>query len=332
MAAVEQYAGVASLRRVTSLARGVLEPFAIQDWIVGAYLLVLSGAAALGSGPMRNLSLVRMSGLLLVYVAAMFLARLYVRNRVSAALLYRVAIYGSVQLSYFWLRDLLAAATHRMYDAELHVADLRLFGVEPSLWAERFVSTTTTEWFAFFYFGYFLVLAVHVLPMLFFSKRTALLAEFGFLTITVYCVAQATYLLVPAFGPHRWLAGSFQNDLPVGFWYDAVLKAVRSGGAERDAFPSLHTAGPAALALFSFRHRRALPFKYTWPVTAFFTANIIVATVFLRWHYLIDIIAGLVLAGSAMVAATYVTRVEARRRAQLGLPDVWPAYQARPAE
>jgi membrane-associated phospholipid phosphatase len=75
-----------------------------------------------------------------------------------------------------------------------------------------------------------------------------------------------------------------------------VHDTVSAAGAMLDIFPSLHTAYPTLLTLYSLRYRHTLPFRYTAPVTAFFTANIIIATLFLRWHYAVDVLAGLLLA------------------------------------
>jgi membrane-associated phospholipid phosphatase len=102
-----------------------------------------------------------------------------------------------------------------------------------------------------------------------------------------------------------------------------VLNAVNSGGAQKDIFPSLHTAGPFFVSLFSFRHRDKWPFKYTWPFVAFFSANIVIATMFLRWHYLIDVLAGIALSTSAFFLAGIVSRSEIDHREQSGLSPVW---------
>jgi hypothetical protein len=59
-----------------------------------------------------------------------------------------------------------------------------------------------------------------------------------------------------------------------------------------------HSAAPTFFAWFSFRHRNRPPFKYTWAVIAFLATQTIIAMMFLRWHYLIDIIAGLATAGT----------------------------------
>jgi len=71
-------------------------------------------------------------------------------------------------------------------DQKLYELDLSLFHIEPAMAWDRYVNPTTTEWFAFFYFGYFALLAVNVLPMVFFSRRLRLTAEFALGMITVY--------------------------------------------------------------------------------------------------------------------------------------------------
>jgi membrane-associated phospholipid phosphatase len=245
-------------------------------------------------------------------------------------ILHRLAVYGTVQISYFELRELLPVVNSSTLDAELSRIDERILHFEPSLFLDRFVTPTTTEWFAFFYFGYFLLLASHVLPMVFFSRRTGLLAEFALGMIIVYATAHTLYMVVPGYGPVRYLAHRYQNELPSGVWLDAVLNAVQSGGAQKDIFPSLHTGGPVFLSLFSFRHRDKLPFKYTWPFVTFFSANIMIATMFLRWHYLIDVIAGFSLSLAGSIVAARIAKREGAYREQLGLQPVWTAISWRP--
>ena len=128
-----------------------------------------------------------------------------------------------------------------------------------------------------------------------------------------------------AFAAGAIMAGHFQHELPHGMWMDMVLSTVATGGAQMDIFPSLHTATPTFIAMFSFRHRNKLPFKYTWPVVVFFAVNIIIATMFLRWHYIIDVVAGLTLATLAVLLSTRLTRIEAGRRFRLATEN-WPTF------
>ena len=199
---------------------------------------------------------------------------------------------------------------------------------------DRFVSPATTEWFSFFYFGYFFLLAVHVIPLLLFSTRERLLSEFSLGMLCIFCVGHIGYMLVPGFGPYRAMPDAFQNVLPSGTWMDLVNATVASRGAQKDIFPSLHTAAPTFILLFSFRNRAHVPFRWSWPLVAFFAANIVIATMFLRWHYFIDVVAGVLLAWLGISAAALLTRREFARRRELGLTQSWPLFfdPTRPAD
>ena len=276
------------------------------------------------ASPVRSRCLGHVALMLAFCVAVLALVRGGIaKGTFWSPLAYRVAVYGTVQISYFELRELLPLVNSTSLDAQLSYVDESIFHFEPSLFLDRFISPATTEWFAFFYFGYFALLAVHVLPLVFFSRRHELIAEFALGMIFVYAAAHTLYMVVPGYGPIRHLAGRYQNPLPPGLWLNAVLDAVSSGGAQKDIFPSLHTAGPMFLSLFSFRHRARLPFKYTWHFVAFFSANIIIATMFLRWHYLVDVLAGLALAAFGFALSIVVSPRETALREKRGLQAAW---------
>ena len=102
-----------------------------------------------------------------------------------------------------------------------------------------------------------------------------------------------------------------------------MRETVDAGGAQKDIFPSLHTAVPTFIAIFSFRHRRLVPFKYSWPVMAFVATQIIIATLFLRWHYLVDVVAGLTLATTAAFLGPHIADWEAARRERMSVQPAW---------
>jgi PAP2 superfamily len=304
----------------------LVHELAIHDWIVISYLTVLTLAVSMSEdSPVRTRCLGHVAMMLAFAVVVLtFVRGGLVKDNFVAPLAYRFAVYGTVQISYFELRELLPLVNPSALDAQLSFIDEHVLHFEPSLFMDRLVTPTTTEWFAFFYFGYFALLASHVLPMVFVSRRSALVAPFALGMIFVYAMAHTLYMVVPGYGPVRYLAERYQHDLPSGVWLNAVLNAVQSGGAQKDIFPSLHTAGPVFISLFSFHHRDKLPFKYTWPFVSFFSANIVIATMFLRWHYLIDVIAGLTLSVGGFYLATWVSRREVQYREQNGYQPVWP--------
>jgi hypothetical protein len=291
-----------------------------QDWYIAAYFTVMALAILCGSGPGREHSLSLVATDASCLLVGLVLTRGGVLKSLAfpSALLYRLTVWLTVFCSYFQLRHILPAVSERAVDGDLLAFDLRVFHVEPSVAWDRFVTPVTTEWFAFFYFGYFFLLSAHVLTIMVAAKSAFRLAHFALGIFLVFCTGHLVYMLVPGYGPYRFLAGSFQHELTGGPFWHAVQATVSAGGALKDIFPSLHTACPTYFALFSLRHRKVLPYKYTWIVTSFCATQIIVATMFLRWHYLIDIVAGVTLAIFAVTVGEALVVWDAERRDRLG--------------
>ena len=119
------------------------------------------------------------------------------------------------------------------------------------------------------------------------------------------------YTLVPGAGPFATLA--FEEPLHGGFWWRQVQVTVAAAGAQLDIFPSLHTAFPVYFTLFAIGNRDDPLLRWAWPLLGFIALNIVVATMFLRWHWFIDVAFGLVLAYAARRFSLFVADREALR-------------------
>jgi hypothetical protein len=306
-------------------ATSVVRNFASQDWLMLGYLVVLLAALALGTGPNRSACLIRVAADLVGFLFILGLVRGQLLRWGSAAssLIYRTAVIGTLLSSFFQLRDILPAVSPWTDDARIYAFDLNVFGFEPSVALDRFVTPRTTEWFAFFYFLYFLILCVHVLPMVYWQRDAHRLARFATGVLLIFLTAHVVYMIVPGFGPYWYLKGTFHHELRGGTFWRLVREAVEAGGAQKDIFPSLHTAVPTYFAVFSFRQRKTVPFKYWWPVIAFLATQMIIATMFLRWHYLIDVVAGVAFAVTGALLGQRIADWERAKRERLGLQPVW---------
>ncbi len=313
-----------------SVVQRTVRNLAVQDWVFLAYFTIFFFALVFGSGPNRPPQMMRVGGDMLVLVTGLLATRgelLQPGTRLSS-LVYRFTIFGTIFLSYFQLQYILPGVSSRAFDAQILSLDMKLFGFEPAVAWDQFVTPVTTEWFAFFYFGYFGLLALHVLPFLLWAKDRDLTARFSLGVYTVFCTAHILYMVVPGFGPYKTL--HFDHELTGGPFWHLVVQTVTGAGAQKDIFPSLHTAVPTYFVLFSFINRHRAPFKYTWPLVAAFASQIVIATMFLRWHYLIDIFAGMTLATCAVIASTKINAWERARRTRLGLPPIFgPALSFR---
>lgn len=307
--------------------RTLVRQTSFLDRFLFAYYAALFACCVFGTGERRCLASATIGFFLALYFGSLVVVRGSLVRGTPAGLIYRFGVYGVFQTSYFALRWVLPAARTAVLDGPLLALDLRLFRFEPAIYLDRFVNAGTTEWFAFFYFSYFFVLGSFVLPMLFLCRDEPLLSEFATGICLVFGTAHLLYIVVPGYGP--WWYLHFAHPLPHGRFLDIVMSAVHAGGAQKDIFPSLHTAGPTFLTFFALRHRARTPFKKVWPVIAFFAGNIVIATLFLRWHYAIDVVAGLTLSFVMVRVAAVITRRETVDRKAQGLQPAWPGLRGR---
>lgn len=244
------------------------------------------------------------------------------------ALGYRLSLVGAVVGCYLAMRDYLLARQAVLLDAPLLQLDRALFGETPALAWQHLATPAVVEWFAFFYFSYYALHVLNVLGSALFDDGPRM-AELLFSAMFVACAGYVGYTLIPGVGPHATL--EFEQPLRGYTFFGLVQGTVAAAGAQLDIFPSLHTAFPTLFALHAFRHRGRAPFRYLWPLSALFAFNIVIATMFLRWHYAVDVVAGLGLALGAHRLGIRVVQREARRPSQGRQPAfdaLWAAARA----
>jgi hypothetical protein len=237
------------------------------------------------------------------------------------AFIYRVGLFAPMLTSYFELRFLLPALQPHLLDLRLYALDRAIFGTTPSLWLAQFNHRPLVEWISFFYYSYFYLLAAIILPTLFFDKGVRH-RQFLIGALVVCGGGHVIYTLVPGVGPFRTI--DFPAPIDGGFWWHQVQTTVAQAGAQLDIFPSLHTAYPTYFTLHAWAYRREAPFRQTWFFIAIFTAHMVAATMFLRWHWFVDVLAGALLAFTARAIAVAIERRE-RTRTEDGDPrqQIW---------
>jgi hypothetical protein len=244
-----------------------------------------------------------------------------IRGQRARALTYRLGLFAPMVLSYFQMRALLPALQPDLMDHRLFTIDLWLLGTTPAVWMEVWNVEPVVEWLSFFYYTHFFVMTLMLGPSLFLGtgrRMQELMA--GALLVTA--VGHFLYTIVPGAGPYATIA--FDQPLQGGFWWNQVELTVATAGAQLDIFPSLHTAWPAYFTLHAFAYRDTQPFRWLWPVLGLVAVNIIIATMFLRWHWFIDVAAGLLLAFAARrFAVALASREELRGSLYDARQPVW---------
>ncbi|NOY91961.1 MAG: hypothetical protein GXP55_12260 [Deltaproteobacteria bacterium] len=307
-------ASVHPKRSASGALAATLANFAIQDWGALAFHVYMTTRVLMApDSPDATIARRFSAVLLMITVTALALTRgELVKNRRARALIYRIGLFAPMPGSYFALRHLLPALQPHLLDPVLHHIDIILLGQTPSVWLAQFDRPAVIEWFSFFYYSYFWLLAAVLLPSLFLDRGRHFVELMlgGFI---VCACAHIGYTLVPGAGPHA--AIHFAQPIHGGFWWAQVEHTVAAAGAQFDIFPSLHTGYPAFFAIHFFVNRKRRVYRYAWPIVTFFSLNIIVATLLLRWHWAIDVAAGLTLAFAAQRIAHHLSARECARGA-----------------
>lgn len=173
-------------------------------------------------------------------------------------------------------------------------ADIWLFGVEPTLWAQKFYRPWLTDFLSFFYASY-LPMTV-LLPGILYAKKRDLQAREALLGIVLcFYAGYFLYIAFPAVPPRLYIADQFTERLEGGFLMSTQRAMVSiTESSSRAAFPSLHAAITLLTLIYSFRFIRKL-FWFLLPQALL----LLVATIYLRHHYIVDLFAGFALALAA---------------------------------
>lgn len=233
------------------------------------------------------------------------------RPGVWGSLGFRVLLFSAILGPFMLgLRKALAALQPTLLDPELIALDRALFGEVPAVVMEPYVYPFLVEWLAFFYFSYFAMVGGAIIPAVV-KGRDAVRNERLYGIIFIMILGNVIYTLVPGKGPYA--AIPFSTPLEGGPFWGMVEEMVAMVGPQLDIFPSLHTAVPVFLAIHTFQNRTSRMLKWlAWPLV-FATVNIVIATMYLRWHYAIDVVAGLVMAIAGLLVARWAQRLDARR-------------------
>jgi membrane-associated phospholipid phosphatase len=269
--------------------RPVLRP---SDLLTLSFLVLLSGLAVLSAR--MNAS---WAGLLATYTALAIAILAVAAYRTRAAPVKKGFYLSFVVtvitvLSIFNSLGLLIAGIHTTtFDAYLIIVDHALFGVHPTVWMERLTSPTLSALLQFAYLSYYFI-PVSLGAVLIARGRFGEFEEALFGILLCFYLSYVGYLLVPAIGPRFTLNHLQTGSLQVSPFIEKIQDVLN--GLEKnktDAFPSGHTAVSLMTLYYAWKEKEKRLFAGLIP----FVAGLIISTVYLRYHYVIDVIAGMAL-------------------------------------
>jgi membrane-associated phospholipid phosphatase len=284
-------------------ALDALHLVAISFFLATALAGLARGADGAGTGVLAF-------GLLLAATAA--LAWRVRRESPSSAL--RALHVGwclvSLPATFTALRWLQAAVARpeAAFDDRLAALDRDWLGVDVARWSEGFLTAPVADVFMVFYFVYFLMPLVAFGAFLRESDRARTYRAMFAVAFGVYA-CYMLYLLVPAAGPrHAYVNRS--APLPEGWITGRMHDFIRDLEPQPfDAFPSCHVVLGVLCAAMTWPFRRL-----RWPM-AVAAAGTVLSTVVLRYHYVVDDLAGFAVVGLALGAVKALDARIARKAA-----------------
>lgn len=258
-----------------------MEVLASTDRLALSVLAAL-GAVALACGSPRACLMLAAFALVVVLVAY-----LGTRSR-SAKITHDLAPAIFIPCMFNLVFPVALAANPRRYDATLARIDERLFGDVPRAWHELLGRPAwLTDVMSVAYMSFYLVPFL-VGVALYARRRARVFHDFVFAVELAFFVPFAGYLLVPAYGPRTPNEGGAVS---------AAARFVLSHLEVNvlDAFPSAHTSVILVTLALGWRH-----FPRARAALASIACAIIFSTVYLALHYVIDLVAGAMVAALAL--------------------------------
>ena len=177
-----------------------------------------------------------------------------------------------------------------------------LFAGQPSLYlSERLAFVPLSEYLHFSYLSYVIVIP-SVSAYWYISGRRAAFGELLLMLSTVLLGSYLFFILLPVDSPY-YLSQRLGPPLSGHFFFDLVHQVSARGGARGGAFPSAHVSGAVVVSLVAWRHQRRLAYLLV-PITG----GVMIATVYGRFHYVLDALAGAALAIIVVVTYRYLSR------------------------
>jgi hypothetical protein len=205
----------------------------------------------------------------------------------------RLAVYpAALTAAYMNMGPALARAGAPLRDGELLRLDRLLAETTPSLVLEPLVHPALTEALSLCYGLFIPYLATSLIW--YFFRELAVARRFFAGLLGLYWVGFLGYLLVPARGPYLAFPDLFTVPLTGGMLTQANAALVALGSNHVDVFPSMHCGASAFILAFDRRHSPGRFRLFLVPVVSLW-----VSTLYLRYHYLVDLLAGFALAALA---------------------------------
>ena len=258
----------------------------LTDWLFASYLVstgVLIAVLDQAIDSWRLLVLIHGLGVAVIVLLANFAARSAVINFLHDwyPLVLPIATFEEVALL---SRHVLPGWRDDFF---LHLEG-KLFSVPPTVWLGQHASWWLTEILQIGYFSYYVLLII-VGGILYARVDKRPFRSVMAASTLSYLLCYAVFIALPTEGPAHTLAAMHPQPLPGGPFHALVNFIQRHGGVHGNAFPSSHVAAAVVALLFAWRYAPKLG-----RVLTPFVVLLSVGAVYDRYHYVSDVVGGIV--------------------------------------
>ena len=262
-----------------------------HEWCFGAYLAITWLRLAFAGGAAFAWSFVFLGCLAGSVIVIRWAAQNPTPWRWRIRLLYYPSAMG---ITFYTMGTAVPLLGSHKYDALLLSWDRALIGETPAVAWEKYLTPWLEDVSMAGYIFFFIYLVAG--PGYYCIRNVPLFRKCIVGLFVMYGIGFLGYTILPAGGPHRWM--TFETPLHGPWILDWTLKSVNDGSNRVDVFPSIHFAATFYLLIFDWQnHRRRFWWALLPCVVLWFS------TLYLRFHYFVDLLAGVVVTLVAWYAA-----------------------------
>jgi len=274
-----------------------------HEWVFGAFL-VITGMRLLADSVTRNWAIVFFACL----AACVFMVSWAERNPTPDRWRIRLAFYYvAMGICFFSMGTAVPLLGTARVDSMLLQWDRDLLGETPAVvwepWLRPWLENVAMAGYLFFF--YYLLAG----PGYYCFRDVAAFRKCIVGLFTIYGIALLSYTVLPAGGPHLFM--TFHTALQGPLLLNSTMGLVNRGSNAVDVFPSVHVAASLYLLMFDWQHGRR---RFWWALGPCIVLWL--STLYLRFHYFVDIIAGVAVALVGWWTAQKFARAQKSAQAQ----------------
>jgi membrane-associated phospholipid phosphatase len=223
----------------------------------------------------------------ILIIAQVIIARFKNRGRLMGLLYDLLFPVTCILVIFDSLEGLVHYVNPEDIDAILIRLDYLIFNNHPTVLLEKITNPLLTDLLQLAYSTYYFIPISFGVVLLLNDQREKFDRTL-FLILFCFYLSYIGYILMPALGP-RFTINHLQTSELHGFIAAEPIQKFlnRLEGIKRDAFPSGHTAITLLVLYLAYRFKRS----YFWIFLPIVSA-LIFSTVYCRYHYVVDVIAG----------------------------------------